>query len=92
MPFHGTVLLLFIIGIYYLLLLFSGSSDPNSGFKACATLGGGMLDLTTGISKDLQSKPAIGISTGWTEKGYKPVDTMAVWGYFMFWSNATMVQ
>ena len=65
------------------------SSDPSSGFKACASLGGGMIDLTRGSSKNLQSVAAYGASTGWTEKGYQPADGTALWGYFMFWSNTT---
>ena len=73
--------------------LFSPSSlygsSGSTGFKACASLGGGMLDLTRGTSKDLQANAAYGASTGWTEKGYKPADGTAMWGYFMFWSNVT---
>ena len=65
------------------------SSDPKSGFSACAQLGAGTVDLTRGSTKNLQNFAAYGGSTGWTEKGYKPADGTALWGYFMFWSNTT---
>jgi hypothetical protein len=64
-------------------------SSGSTGFKACASFAGGSVDLTRGTSKDLQSNAAYGMSTGWTEKGYKPADGTALWGYFMFWSNVT---
>ena len=65
------------------------SSDPSSGFRACASFGGAEVDLTRWTSKNLQAFAAYGRSTGWTEKGYKPADGTALWGYFMFWSNTT---
>ena len=64
-------------------------SDPSSGFKACASLGGGMVDLTRGTTKNIEATAAYGGSTGWSEKGYNPAGSMPFWGYFMFWSNTT---
>lgn len=65
------------------------SADPNTGFSACASFGAGMLDLTRGTSKNIAAYAGFGGSAGWTDKGYDPSADMALWGYFMFWSNTT---
>ena len=80
----------FVVCTQYNELTQDGSgSDPSSGFKACASLGGGMVDLTRGTTKNLEATAAYGGSTGWSEKGYNPAGSMPFWGYFMFWSNTT---
>jgi hypothetical protein len=76
--------------VYYNELLKDGTtSDPHTGFMACASLGGGMLDLTRGTTPNMDAFATFGASNGWSESGYDPHASTAMWGQFIFWSNST---
>ena len=78
------------ICVYYNELLKGGSaSDPRTGFVACASLGGGMLDLTRGTTPNMDAFASYGGSSGWNESGYDPHASTAMWGQFIFWSNSS---
>ena len=80
------------ICVYYDELLKNGTaSNPTTRFMACASLGGGLLDLTRAATPNMGDFAVFGASTGWSESGYNPHASTAMWGQFIFWSNSTAV-
>lgn len=78
------------ICVYYNELLPGGkSSDPDTGFKACAAFAAGTVDLTRGASSTLATSAAYGQSVGWTAKGFNTTTFGVLWGQFIIWSNST---
>ena len=75
------------ICVYYDELRKKGHTE----FVACASLGGGMLDLTGGTTPNMDAFAAYGQSNGWSESGYDPHASIALWGQFIFWSNSTAI-
>ena len=65
------------------------ASDPDSGFEACAAVGGGLIDLTRGTTSKIAPLAFYGQGNGWNESGYFPKANGALWGQFIFWSNSS---
>ena len=66
------------------------TSYPHTGFEACVSYGGGLLDLTRGTTPNLDAFAMYGQSNGWNEKGYDPHAAGVIWGQFIIWSNSTV--
>ena len=67
------------------------SSDPDSGFVACAAEAGGMLDLTRGTTSKIDTTVIFTSSTGWNASGFDPLKVGTIYGNYVYWSNETAV-
>ena len=78
------------ICVYYNELTSDGkSSDPDSGFVACAAEAGGLIDLTRGSTSKLDTFAVYSQSTGWNASGHFPAKTGNLYASVVIWSNST---